>query len=345
MKYLLDIMLEDMMEADEFFRPTRFWDNASSLILNELRTDTDFENFKSLSISRKMFVPTYEFYYYTKHKKLFDIIFKSPVMKNLLRKVEDVVTGYEQTKTDYKIFLATSSESYPNLYEIDESDIGNPLDSYEIDGRKYSLGMLNYLRGLNFLKQNADLNNINYILELGGGFGTLGEIAMKGFSQSFYLNIDIPPVAAISSYYLSKLIGEENVLTYEKSRDFDFIDVEEISKKYRCAVICPWQLPKLRGDFDLFVNFISFQEMEPLVVKNYINIIQKHTKKYVLTRNSKFGKNISAKPTDVGVIDQVTLDYILSEFNDFELIARDFKIFGEFSGKNISELAILKRKD
>ena len=95
----------------------------------------------------------------------------------------------------------------------------------------------------------------------------------------------------------------------------------------------------------MFVNFISFQEMEPLVVKNYINIIQKHTKKYVLTRNSKFGKNISAKPTDVGVIDQVTLDYILSEFNDFELIARDFKIFGEFSGKNISELAILKRKD
>ena len=30
-----------------------------------------------------------------------------------------------------------------------------------------------------------------------------------------------------------------------------------------------WEIENLVGDIDLFVNFISFQEMEPQIVKNY----------------------------------------------------------------------------
>lgn len=87
--------------------------------------------------------------------------------------------------------------------------------------------------------------------------GTLGEIFLKSDRTSFYVNIDIPPVAAVSSYYLNQVFGKEKVLTYDQSRDMEFIDIDQIKEKYSMAVFCPWQLPKIKGEFDLFVNFIS----------------------------------------------------------------------------------------
>ncbi|TKB05596.1 putative sugar O-methyltransferase [Desulforhopalus sp. IMCC35007] len=345
MKNILDAMLNDMAKADELFKPTQFWINASKLILDELQTDEDFNNFRNLPISREMFVPSYEFYYYKKHKTLFQRILSLPVKKNLLRIFEKSLTGADQAKNDYRLFLATSTDKYPNLTSIGESNIGNPVEYYSFDEQRYSQGFLNYLRGLNFLKRHADCKNIKRVIELGGGFGTLGEITQKAFKNTFYLNVDIPPVAAVSSYYLSQLLGKENVFTYDQSKHLETIDVSELEQKYKCAVICPWQLPQLQGHFDLFVNFISFQEMEPHIVKNYISIFEKLLNKtsHVLLRNSRFGKKIAKNKQDVGVIDQVTLDFIIKQFKNCTLVDRDYKVFGFYSKKSASEVAILKK--
>ena len=45
----------------------------------------------------------------------------------------------------------------------------------------------------------------------------------------------------------------------------------------------------LEGDIDLFVNFISFQEMEPDIVINYVKRSQVYPK-YILLRNLREGK-------------------------------------------------------
>lgn len=78
----------------------------------------------------------------------------------------------------------------------------------------------------------------------------------------------------------------------------------------------PWQRSKLKGGFDLFVNFISFQKMEPHILNNYISIVEKHTTKYILLKNSKFGKRVSKKDAEIGVNQPTTND---SKYEMFKL--------------------------
>lgn len=122
-------------------------------------------------------------------------------------------------------------------------------------------------------------------------------VATAGWADAriVYVDVDIPPVAAVATFYLEKVFGVGSVLTYEISREMDIIDIEQISSNYMCAVLCPWQLPRVRGEVDLFVNFISFQEMEPDIVATYIQLVQPLTRSFVLIRNSRQGKPVAER--------------------------------------------------
>jgi len=200
------------------------------------------------------------------------------------------------------------------------------------------------LRGLTFLKNSVDTNGIENVLEIGGGYGALGEILLTSDSTSFYVNIDIPPVAAVSSYYLTQLFGKDQVLTYDQSKDWKEIDIKRIKETHRCAVFCPWQLPKITGEFDLFVNFISFQEMEPDVVENYISCVKPLTTKFVLLRNSRSGKPKATNQKSIGVFEPTTTDRMITMFQTFKVVKRDHTVYGDFSKDFISELICLSRK-
>ena len=73
-------------------------------------------------------------------------------------------------------------------------------------------------------------------------------------------------------------------------------------------MLCTWQIEKLYGKIDLFVNFISFQEMEPEIVQNYLNIVSKLGPKYILLRNLREGKQIKTKKK-MGVKKQTTPEH------------------------------------
>jgi len=117
--------------------------------------------------------------------------------------------------------------------------------------------------GLVLLKKTVDTSSLQTALEIGGGFGTVGEILNGARPDAFYADVDIPPVAAIATWYLEQVLGEDRVLGYEQTRDWDRIDLAEIARSHRAVVLRPWQLPHVEGQVDLFMNFVSFQEMEP----------------------------------------------------------------------------------
>ena len=125
--------------------------------------------------------------------------------------------------------------------------------------------------------------------------------------------------------------------------DLEIIDVDELKKKYNCIVLCPWQLPRLKGSFDLFVNFMSFQEMEPHIVKNYISIAEKHTNHYILMRNSKYGKKIAANNTDIGVKNPTKSSSMYDMFEGFSLVKKDHVAYGHYSDSHVSEIACLTK--
>jgi hypothetical protein len=184
------------------------------------------------------------------------------------------------------------------------------------------------------------------VAEIGGGYGTLGEILLKcEDADFFYVNVDIPPVAYVSTHYLRQLFGRDKVCDYLETGKAEAIDLADLSRRFRAVVLCPWQLPRVRGRVDLFVNFISFQEMEPEVVANYASHINALTAEYVLLRNSRAGKRVAKEPGKVGVIEPVTRDHYLRFLEPFQLVAVDSLAFGsQLPGVFESEVLVFRRK-
>ena len=59
----------------------------------------------------------------------------------------------------------------------------------------------------------------------------------------------------------------------------------EIDKLSNLNYLPNWAIENLNGKIDLFVNFISFQEMEPDIVENYAFHIQRLEPEFLLLRN------------------------------------------------------------
>ena len=339
-------MIKDMDSSDELFKPTNFWTQGIKNILNDLKSDKDFSNFRNHKSAVAMYVPVYEHGLYKKHRKYIDRIFGVRYNNEPKPEVEGIfgtLSGYNLAKSDYRVFRGTDTDIHPKVSNVSESKVGNPVDYYCFESKFYSRSFLNYLMGINFLKRCVDTQKVKSVFEIGGGYGTLGEIILKSDQDAFYLNVDIPPVSAVSTFYLSQVFGEKNILSYTESRDLDIIDIDEIKKKYKAAVLCPWQLPKLEGKFELFVNFMSFQEMEPHIVKNYVSIAEKHTNSYVLTRNSRSGKKTASNNKSIGVINPLKTDSLYEMFENFSLVKKDYLVFGQYAKSFQSEVACLKR--
>jgi hypothetical protein len=90
----------------------------------------------------------------------------------------------------------------------------------------------------------------------------------------------------------------------------------------------PWQLRRLRGTIDLFVNFISFQEMEPAVVVNYLGLVSSLAPRWVLLRNLKEGRQRRQHPDAVGVDEPVLGDDYAAMLPDHRLVERGAMPFG-----------------
>jgi hypothetical protein len=122
-------------------------------------------------------------------------------------------------------------------------------------------------------------------------------------------------------------------------------NIIEINALPKISVLCSWQIEKIVGQIDLFVNFISFQEMEPHTVKNYLNHVMRLGARWILLRNMKEGKNIRNNDS-VGVVTPILGDDYLSMLPGYELIERNVIPYGYQTVDNFnSELILLKLKE
>ncbi len=100
-------------------------------------------------------------------------------------------------------------------------------------------------------------------------------------------------------------------------------------------MLCSWQLPRVVGTVDLFVNFISFQEMEPAVVANYAEQVSRLGARYLLLRNSPVGKP--------GVRERTLRNTYLEVFSDYELVEANSSLYGQ-SYEGQSEVMVFVRR-
>jgi putative sugar O-methyltransferase len=344
----LTLARDEMMNQEVLYRPTAFWDEASSKIISEINTH-GINNFRSLPKLLSFFVPTYGTPGNAYSKELADKLKeylksqKPPSIKPELS-LEQFLQGKMSAIADYRVFLAADNTTLlPHLHNFSESTVGNPVEQFEFDGRRFSRSSLNYLLGLVMLKKHLGSDELNTVLEIGGGFGTLSEIlSSSGIKKLKYIDIDIPPTSYVAEYYLSEVLGRQNVTGFAQTKDASTIKISDLTK---ASVLCSWQIEKLQGSIDLFVNFISFQEMEPHIVKNYFKHVKRLYARWILLRNMREGKQVRKNNSSVGVDTPILSDDYLEMLPEYELVERNVLPFGFKTVDDFhSELMLLRRK-
>jgi len=330
---LLKRMLSDMEQADRLFQPTNFWRQCSRRLIADLEQN-GIERFRAQPAPLSYFVPTYVFGALAADPERYGRLAQE--LKSVLEDdakgrmaIDEFLEGRPQASADYRTWIASYRDRRPFTRDVSESRVGEPVGQFEFDGRRYSRSMMNYLLGLEFAKRHLEDIPVTTVLEIGGGFGTLGEILLSDRrNETFYIDVDIPPTALFSTYYLRQLFGDDRVVDFEGGRENAQIHIDDLRREASAAVLCSWQLPQLRGKVDLFVNFISFQEMEPEVVENYLGHVRRLEARHVLLRNLREGKQIARVTGDLGV-ETATLAADYDRFlTGYDLVAVNVLPFG-----------------
>ncbi|MBW0105712.1 putative sugar O-methyltransferase [Pseudonocardia sp. KRD291] len=327
---LLEAMLSDLDGAPDLYKPTNFWQTGLEQVVKDLR-EHGFSDFRRHPSATFFYAPRY------------GPVAKPAVALSRLaglagangKLVKDRLDQVPVARGHHGVVRALDlPDAAPRIAGMSESTVGSPTEQLTFDGRRHSRSSLNYLRGLVMLKRAVPDLAIETVLEIGGGYGTLGEILVPQNPGLRYIDVDIPPVAAVATYYLQQVLGADEVLDYGATRDAEKIEIDQITQ--RAAVLCSWQLPKLVGSVDLFANFISFQEMEPDVVANYARLVSGLGARYLLLRNSPVGKPNVRKP--------MLRERYLEAFPDYELVASDCGLYGQDSEGTLSEVMVFVRR-
>jgi len=344
----LDLAQADMQAQREVYQPTAFWREAASRIAHELRTH-GMGKFRSLPAALGFYVPTYgpPGIGFSREQAVLlmeDACRRLPQSRKPQLAIGQFLSGELAALNDYRVLLAADNPArLPHLHTFSESEIGAPVEQLVFDGRRFSRSSLNYLLGLALLKKHLDGDVPRTILEIGGGFGTLGEVlAAARIPDLRYVDIDIPPNSYVAQHYLSGVLGAENVSTYANTRDHNAIDIGQLRP---ASALCAWQIEKLQGKVDLFVNFISFQEMEPPVVRNYLQQVSRLGPRWMLLRNMREGKQVRDGAGTVGVCEPVVSGDYLEMLPEYDLVTRNVLPYGVRTVDGFhSELLVLRRK-
>ncbi len=170
------------------------------------------------------------------------------------------------------------------INEFKENNVGNPDNTYEINGEMYNYNDL-FIIQFFFKIQNFLVKEPKKILEIGGGYGGLAYKLKKKYPKSTLYLVDLPEAGLLQSYYLSTIYKEKKFFLYE-----DFLkNKNQINADYLenfdFVILPPWCLEKIKFKefFNLVVNTRSFMEIKFNEIKSYFNFIH-----YTITNDGVF---------------------------------------------------------
>lgn len=339
------------IDQDFLYKPSEFWNSANLKIYNSIIKNGNIKKFKSMKINLNFFIPTYKYFFDINRKFLKKFFKEFSIIKKKRMFFISYINGYQGALSDYRTFRSSIEQTDQfGLLNFNESNHCSPAEQFKFEGKCYSKSALNYLLGMSFLQNNTKKFYPKVILEIGGGYGTLGEILKHTRIKNFkYIDVDIVPMISIAKFYLSKVYKLKKFQSFDRFEKKRKIKIKNLDK---INFLCPWHLKKLEGKISLFINFISFQEMEPEIVKNYLSIIQNLKPEYILLKNLKEGKNTKFKGDQINsTYSRTVLKPVKSilYFNQlrklYKLVKRDVYSFGEkkIDGYN-SEILLFKKR-
>jgi putative sugar O-methyltransferase len=329
--------MHEVAGCEPIYRPTTFWSSGVQALADDMER-LGLERFKSWPSAGWWFYPRY------------GNGLSKPALDAALAAVERVqpglsasslrtaLTGTHQARRDFDAVRLTWDHSrWPfDLEGLGESLAGSPPEAIRFEKSStvsLTRPYLNYLLILAGLSRHVEAPPRRF-LELGGGFGVLGEIVLSRDPDAVYVDLDIPPLLTVASFYLDTLFGDR-VTTYEELGASGGLDVAG------SACLPSWRVRDVAGPFDVFVNSFSFQEMEPEVLERYVEDIAALGVEWIVSLNSRAGKPRKDGEHAVGVLEPVTSAAIVRTFESrgYRLVAA----YGEPLLQSRGELAILRR--
>lgn len=321
------------------YRPTSFWTPGLRQLSAELRAH-GLESFKSWPGASTWFYPIYGNGF--SDADISAMLEHARAVNPQTREawLSAALDGSLEARRDFDaVRLAWDQDRWPfDIQGQGESHIGGPPQRYLITGSDkagLTKPYLNYLLCLAALSRHVEAEPTSF-LEIGGGFGTLGEIVLGHNDAARYVNLDIPPLLTVASYYLAQLFGPDAVMLSAEAPEQGEIEVT------RSACLPTWRLPDVAGPFDVFMNSYSFQEMEPDVVEHYVQAVADLEVRYALSFNSVHGKPKHVEGQEGGVLDPVTSARIIDMFQ-----RRGYRLLGTYRDPLVvaaAEIAVLERR-
>ncbi len=328
--------LEELKVCDELYRPTSFWGPGLEQLLGDLDRQ-GLSVFKSWSTSGYWFYPRYGM-------GLSDAIIDLAIAEIHKHRpsawpswLRAALNASHESRRDFDIArMAWDQDRWPiDLDAYGESRLGKPNQYFRFTGAEHgwTRPYLNYTLCMAALSRHVDAPPKRF-LEIGGGFGVLGEFVMQRDPEAVYVDIDIPPLMTVASWYLRELFPDR-VTIYEGAPARGPLDIEG------SAVLPSYRLPDLTGTYDVFMNSYSFQEMEPDVVDNYVDLVCARGIRYAVSLNSLLGKPKRSEGHEIGVNDPVTSARIITMFE-----RRGFSLQATYDAplvRGAGQVAVLRR--
>ena len=340
---LLSMMMDDMNKGAALYKPTNYWSVCEKKLLPELK-ELGLRDFRRrrdsilTSMGATDLIPTMGEVSLRSFGRLNNrYTRKLPFWLYFLGKTSKFLNYMLRIRRQSSHYTLPYSIELENLgllaYEIaknagefvcnakpisqfEVSLVGNPEDVFDVDGRKYTLAILNYYLHYVYASHTVDFEKLNSVVELGCGLGRQAEIIGKLHPNISYLLFDIPPQLYVCQQYLNSVFPGR-VISYRQTREMTALPSNlEPGKIYICGTN---MFPLLKGlQFDLFWNAASFQEMEPNVVANYLKYVNSGAIHIYL--HQKKGSAIAKSPGEVGVLEQTTFTHYRENLPDFKLV-------------------------
>ncbi len=330
---LLKQMLSDMQTAPDIYKPTNYWAVYEKRFLPELfklglhdfrrRKKSILSSFRATDL--KPLLCHIDLYQrrilYNRYTR------KIPFWSELLGILNIILNKVLPVKSDFNLGdIDLLHYEFARLYgqttnakpieQLEASTLGNPEHIIEVNGKIYTMDMLNYYVQYAYCNQYTTFEDIKVFVELGSGSGKQIEVIKKLHPNICFLVFDIPPQLYVLEQYLSSVFPND-VISYQETRNIGVIPRLEAGKIY---VFGNWKFPLLKDlRIDLFWNAASFQEMEPDVVRNYLTYVNKLADGVFLAESME-GKEIASKKGDHGVLKQTKFQDYKDGLHDFHLL-------------------------
>jgi len=357
---LLELMLDDMENAPDLYKPTNYWSIFINNYVPKLRQNglTDYRRSKDAAIGRFIKpdpIPPSAKIILSQNRWLYNrYTIKIPRWSRLLEAISEYLTnklfiqlGYAispenlwQLSIAYVKQMASHTNACP-LEDVQPSLFGNPEAVFEHNGIMYPFSFLTYYARYVYCTQFVNFKDIHRVVELGSGGGQQAEVLKKCHPDLTILLFDIPPQSYVCEQYL-KASFPGQVRSYRSTREILSLDELEEGKIH---ILSASQMPLLKSyNHDLFISCVSLAEMEPHVVRNYLDIVN-HSARNAYLCQYFYGKATARKKGLPGVLKPSVFKDYEASLNQLTLIDRSpvNTNLGIARGEKVTEEAFWRR--